>query len=145
MLAERKFVSQVAVEHVGHIVIAKPVILVDVVSVLLERHIGTGLTRGGIAVSAVVTLIIRQTFRPRVIQLERQPAAQTALEGELESIVVLPANRRVESYLSGSDVLESGVARQVRSGNRGSIREKHPLARVDDRRQMIGVLPDVGR
>src|SRR5258708_17038541 len=62
MLAEGQLISKVAVENVGYVVIAKSVILIDVIGVLLEGHIGAGLAAGGVAIAAVITLVVGQTF-----------------------------------------------------------------------------------
>ena len=61
--AERQFVSEVAVEDVGDVVIAKSVIQADVVGVLLEGHVGAGLAGRGIAVSSVIAHRVGETFR----------------------------------------------------------------------------------
>jgi hypothetical protein len=57
-------------------VIAESVILVDVVGVLLEGHVGAGLAGRGVAVSAVVALVVGQTFRPRIVELEGEASAE---------------------------------------------------------------------
>src|SRR5258708_2642538 len=113
MLSERQLISKVAVEHVGYVVIAESIILIDVVGVLLEGHIGASLAARGIAIPAVITLVVGQTFRPRIVDLESQPAAEPPLECELKSIVVLPAHCRVEPHLASAVVLQGRISRQV--------------------------------
>src|ERR1700730_2147839 len=145
MLPERQVISQIAVKYVRHVVITEAVILINVVDVLLEGYIGAGLACRRVAISSVIALVVCQTFRPGVVRLECKPAAQTSLECELEGIVILPANGRVEPDLASSNILQSWISRQVRSWSNGPVRKKNALAGVQDRCQMVGVLSDIGR
>src|SRR5258708_37194720 len=113
MDAERKLISKVAVEDISYVVIAESVVLIDVVGVLLEGHVGAGLAPRGIAIPAVVTLVVGQAFCPRIVDLKRQPVAEPPLECMLEGIVVLTAHGRVTPILASAFVIPSRISRAV--------------------------------
>ncbi len=83
MLAQGQVIGDVAVEHMGQIVITVSVVLIDVVGILLEGNVGARLAAGSIAVTAIVTLVVGQAFRPSVIHLKGKPVAEALLRREL--------------------------------------------------------------
>src|SRR6185437_4286696 len=63
--AEGYVISGIAVKHAGYVVIAETVVEIQIIGVFLKRLVGTCLAGSAVAVPAVVTRRVGQTFRPR--------------------------------------------------------------------------------
>jgi hypothetical protein len=70
VVSEGQVIVYIAREVIRHIRVAQAVVELEVIHIRLERYVGSGLCRGRIAVPAIVTLIIRETLRPRIVQLK---------------------------------------------------------------------------
>jgi len=140
--AEREVIVDIAGEHVGDVVIAKPVIETEIVGVLLKGFVRAGLAGCGIAISSVVAHRIGQTFRKSVVSREFEPFREAALHTDLQCVVILDSGSFVEPRLSNL-VFERWVSRQVRARDGGPIRQQHFLIREQYVGQMIAVLADI--